>query len=237
MKFTYGIWFDRENTSVYNAVEVDNVKFPQPGHIRALCTTRHVQERGDTLNQPTITVNLSSQALNVVAGAVWHFRGAKTSEPRFQLYGGSAAPGSLAIEPQTSANETTLQSGGLSAVVNTQPNSFCIAFRESSTGKLLTDLGFASVQYIVGAPGQGVALAQEAATSIADPYYRAPNSNSRAPFIALSFSLGVNEYVYGLGERFGPFVKNGQEIDMWNEDGGTCSPYGVQFLRLVPEQN
>ena len=27
----------------------------------------------------------------------------------------------------------------------------------------------------------------------------------------------------GLGERFGPFIKNGQSIDMWNEDGGTAS--------------
>lgn len=35
--------------------------------------------------------------------------------------------------------------------------------------------------------------------------------------------LDVGEYVYGLGERFTPFVKNGQVVDMWNEDGGTSS--------------
>jgi alpha-D-xyloside xylohydrolase len=35
--------------------------------------------------------------------------------------------------------------------------------------------------------------------------------------------LGVGEYIYGLGERFTPFVKNGQIVDMWNEDGGTSS--------------
>ena len=35
--------------------------------------------------------------------------------------------------------------------------------------------------------------------------------------------LGVGEYLYGLGERFTPFVKNGQTVDMWNEDGGTSS--------------
>ncbi len=35
--------------------------------------------------------------------------------------------------------------------------------------------------------------------------------------------LGVGEYVYGLGERFTPFVKNGQSVDIWNEDGGTSS--------------
>lgn len=36
-------------------------------------------------------------------------------------------------------------------------------------------------------------------------------------------SLGVGECVYGLGERFTPFVKNGQVVDIWNEDGGTSS--------------
>jgi alpha-D-xyloside xylohydrolase len=33
--------------------------------------------------------------------------------------------------------------------------------------------------------------------------------------------LKVGENVYGLGERFTPFVKNGQVVDIWNEDGGT----------------
>src|SRR5580692_5681564 len=36
-------------------------------------------------------------------------------------------------------------------------------------------------------------------------------------------SLGVGECIYGLGERFGPLVKNGQSVVMWNEDGGTVS--------------
>ncbi len=35
--------------------------------------------------------------------------------------------------------------------------------------------------------------------------------------------LGVGELVYGLGERFTPYVKNGQVVDIWQEDGGTAS--------------
>jgi len=42
-------------------------------------------------------------------------------------------------------------------------------------------------------------------------------------FIHEQLGLGVGECVYGLGERFTPFVKNGQVVDMWNEDGGTSS--------------
>ncbi len=33
--------------------------------------------------------------------------------------------------------------------------------------------------------------------------------------------LGVGEKIYGLGERFTNFVKNGQSVEIWNEDGGT----------------
>lgn len=42
-------------------------------------------------------------------------------------------------------------------------------------------------------------------------------------FMREQLSLSVGEYVYGLGEHFTPFVKNGQTIDIWNEDGGTST--------------
>jgi len=42
-------------------------------------------------------------------------------------------------------------------------------------------------------------------------------------FIHEQLNLGVGDNVYGLGERFTAFIKNGQVVDMWNEDGGTSS--------------
>ena len=43
------------------------------------------------------------------------------------------------------------------------------------------------------------------------------------PYIHEQLQLSVGELVYGLGERFTPFVKNGQSVDIWNLDGGTSS--------------
>lgn len=43
------------------------------------------------------------------------------------------------------------------------------------------------------------------------------------PFMRGQLDVGVGEKVYGLGEHFTAFVKNGQSIDIWNEDGGTSS--------------
>ncbi len=42
-------------------------------------------------------------------------------------------------------------------------------------------------------------------------------------YMSDSLMLDVGECVYGLGERFTPYVKNGQSVDMWNADGGTAS--------------
>lgn len=42
-------------------------------------------------------------------------------------------------------------------------------------------------------------------------------------YLSAQLALGVGENVYGLGERFTSFIKNGQSIDVWNADGGTSS--------------
>lgn len=48
-------------------------------------------------------------------------------------------------------------------------------------------------------------------------------STPEGPFMRGQMQVDVGEKLYGLGERFTPFVKNGQVVDMWNEDGGTSS--------------
>ena len=42
-------------------------------------------------------------------------------------------------------------------------------------------------------------------------------------YVKEELQLSVGENVYGLGERFTPFVKNGQSVEIWNRDGGTSS--------------
>ncbi|MFC0216720.1 alpha-xylosidase [Paenibacillus chartarius] len=53
----------------------------------------------------------------------------------------------------------------------------------------------------------------------------------KAVYVREQLDLGVGETIYGLGERFTPFVKNGQVVDIWNEDGGTSSE---QAYKNVP---
>lgn len=68
--------------------------------------------------------------------------------------------------------------------------------------------------------------AEVAARSIArifDPDGKVHMSNS--------FVLEPGEKIYGLGERFSNFVKIGQEIEMWNADGGTET---MQSYKNIP---
>ncbi|MGC4175601.1 alpha-xylosidase [Demequina sp.] len=43
-------------------------------------------------------------------------------------------------------------------------------------------------------------------------------------------SLEPGERVYGFGERFGNFVKNGQVVETWNADGGTSSEQAYKSI-------
>jgi alpha-D-xyloside xylohydrolase len=50
-------------------------------------------------------------------------------------------------------------------------------------------------------------------------------------YLREQLNLKVGTSVFGLGERFGPLVKNGQVVDMWNADGGTATE---QAYKNVP---
>jgi len=51
-------------------------------------------------------------------------------------------------------------------------------------------------------------------------------------YLREQLALQAGETIYGLGERFTPFVRNGQSVDMWNEDGGTNSEIAYKNIPL-----
>ncbi len=56
-------------------------------------------------------------------------------------------------------------------------------------------------------------------------------------YIVAQVNLGVGENVYGLGERFTSFIKNGQSVDIWNEDGGTSSEQAYKNIPFYLTNN
>ncbi|MBR3928064.1 MAG: alpha-xylosidase [Clostridia bacterium] len=56
--------------------------------------------------------------------------------------------------------------------------------------------------------------------------------NTGRAYMTEQLCLDVGECIYGLGERFGPFVKNGQVVEMWQGDGGSCSELAYKNVPL-----
>lgn len=64
-------------------------------------------------------------------------------------------------------------------------------------------------------------------------YAQTPDGN----YMLEQLDMSVGERVYGLGERFTPFVKNGQNVDIWNEDGGTASEQAYKNIPFYMSSN
>jgi alpha-D-xyloside xylohydrolase len=83
---------------------------------------------------------------------------------------------------------------------------------------------------IVPTGGEWRYTIQRDGETLTDSEYQAVGLFTQAgkTYLREQLSLQTGETVYGLGERFGPFVKNGQSVDIWNEDGGTNSEYAYK---------
>ena len=88
------------------------------------------------------------------------------------------------------------QSGSTRAVVDKRADSWGIRFLSGE--QELTNTGFRNMAYML-------------------------NNQTGNKYTVDALAIDIDEYIYGFGERFTPFVKNGQVVEMWNEDGGTAS--------------
>ncbi len=60
---------------------------------------------------------------------------------------------------------------------------------------------------------------------------------SKGSFMREQLSLRVGEHVYGLGERSGNFIRNGQSVDIINKDGGTFSEQSYKNIPFYITDN
>lgn len=120
------------------------------------------------------------------------------------------------------ATELKLSTNTLSATIDTRPSSFSVNIHSTGPSKIPTSLSSAPKQLLTKLGWRSIGYVKRGSGS------DHPNLTLESPelgerWMTMQFDLGVGEKIYGLGERFGPFVKNGQTVDMWNEDGGTSS--------------
>lgn len=198
MKFTNGYWLLRDGVSLIRARDVDRVE-ERDGDLVAFAAAQQITSRGDTLNQPVLTIRFAAPAPDVIRVSIEHHAGALDLGPHFELTGGEVTP---VVRRAEDGTWVELVSGRLSARI--------------ATG------GPWHVDYL----WDGQLLTSSSERSVAHA-----TVDGEGTYVHEQLGLGVGETVYGLGERFGAFVKNGQSVDIWNADGGTNSE---QAYKNVP---
>jgi alpha-D-xyloside xylohydrolase len=202
------MWLTSEEYTVQYAEEVYTATPREDGKaVTLLCPTRKIFTRGDTLNLATLSVEIEAQFDGVISLEVTHFAGARRLGPDFDLFPDGRPENVGSVDKGEKA--TTITSGGLTATVSNTPHSFDIKFHATDGSKTLTSL-----------LSRSVGLAYNPA--LTTPKQVEDLSNHKH-YVFTQTELSVGESIHGLGERFGAWNKIGQNIEVWNEDGGTSS--------------
>jgi alpha-D-xyloside xylohydrolase len=188
MKFTDGYWQFRSGYTPCFPAQLHDFDIT-PDALTVYAPTKKLSGRGDTLNQPVLTIRFSTPLENVIRVQMVHHKGGLPRRPEFVLQTVSAPVPVISQDEQF----VTLSSSDLSVRIS-KTGDWSVQYQAG--GKTLTSSGWHAMGFVDTPDGR---------------------------FIHEQLSLGVGECVYGLGERFTAFVKNGQVVDIWNEDGGTSS--------------
>ena len=188
MKFQNGYWLKREGTAHVTYRDVTEYEVFEK-RLRFYSSAKPVSHRGDTLNTPVLTTEVSSPLENVIRVQRWHFAGSGSPDPGFFLN----VDGSTSPVIETVGDTVTFRTDQLTAMIPT-----------SGAGELRFANG-------------------DAPLTSSDSRHSGYITLDGARYMSQYLRLSVGENVYGLGERFTPIVKNGQVVDIWNNDGGTSS--------------
>jgi alpha-D-xyloside xylohydrolase len=211
LKFTDGYWGMRPGVQVLRPAQAYDVEAggdPGAASLTIYAPTRRIVHRGHTLNRPMATIRLFSPAPGVIGVRLTHHAGGRERPPRFEL--SAAAPDSEErVSVHIDDQLAELTSGSLTARVH-RGDTWRLDFVASEPGspireRVLTSSGPKSMGFMTTADG--------------------------AHHVVERLDLHPGDAVYGLGERFGPLVKNGQSVDIWNNDGGTATE---QAYKNVP---
>ena len=198
MKFGNGCWLQKEGIECFAPQEAYFVN--KNDYEVVICApTHHIMHRGDTLGGINLTIRITAPAKEVIRVQVSHHLGVNKKSPEFELN----VDETRKIEVEENDEELCVINGSLALRIHKKNWSM----RYERDGKLLTE-----------SSGRDLAYMRTDWTGFA--YDMDPTGKA---YMRQQLGLSVNEHIYGLGERFGALVKNGQSIDIWNEDGGTST--------------
>ncbi len=223
MKFNNGYWLSHKYFILHRAGCAHEAWRTADG-FAVLVTQQKIVHRGQTLGGPVITMYVSSPRPNVV-------------RVRYEHYSGGHAPkgfdliGEAGFAPTVEIADTyaSLRSGDTCVTVRLG-GAWDVTFTHK--GRLLTQSRGRAAAYV---ESDGAYAKQIRAAYTDDHPWSVPQGHDT--YMLERLSVGVGEKLYGFGERFTPFVKNGQSVETWNMDGGTCSEQGYKCVPFYLSSN
>lgn len=202
MIFGNGCWLQKEGCGCFSPQEIYFEKIEET-KVTLCLPTVHITNRGATLGGINLTMIITSPAPEVLRVRTYHHMGAMKKSPEFEL-------------EQTQELPLTVQEND--DIIIVQSGSLCLEMNKK--------------QWSMTYKRNGEVITRSAAKDLAcmktdwkgECYDKGDIVNT---YMRQQLSMGVGELIYGMGERFSAFAKNGQSIDIWNEDGGTstCQSY------------
>ena len=202
MKFTEGYWERNEKANASYAKQAFVVE-KIPGGMKVVTPFHVVTDRAGMLDVGTITTEFTSVRKDIISVRSYHHEGYEKREPRFEKNEDLQD-----VQVEITEKEALMTAGRMAVRVDRE--NFCISYE--AEGRVLTTISSRNLGYMQ--------YDRTPLTKFPEPNYM---SSQYQPYMLTELSLAAGESVYGLGERFTSFVKNGQVVDCWNEDGGTAS--------------
>ena len=251
MKFRNGHWLYREGTACFSPKHVYEVT-AEENAVTLYAPTARVADKGDTLGGVVLTVRITAPVPDMIRVQTWHHLGAVKKGPEFVLdlpdpcegacaggdsgeaaaVGGAQPAQALQAESRGQVNASRQQT---QSQTRQQTQSQTPASRQITVTDTFVTVTSGSVRLVIDRENwsmryeqNGRLLTQSAGGDLAymKTDWRGDMAYDRGPadaWMRQQLGLSVDEQIYGMGERFGPFVRNGQSVEIWNADGGTST--------------
>ncbi len=199
MKFSNGCWLQKEGCECFSPQQIYYTDCNKT-EVTICAPTTRIITRGDTLGGINLTLKITSPMEDVIRVQTYHHMGTLKKLPEFELQRKETVP----LTVTDLQDRIIIKSGTLSLEITKAD--WSMTYKRGD--ELITKSG-----------PKDLALMKTNWKGLAYDV----NGDTNDTYMRQQLSLGVNELIYGMGERFTAFVKNGQTVNIWNQDGGTST--------------
>lgn len=218
MKFANGFWVTQKGYDVKFASQPYEITTTQ-NSITVLVTSAVIENRGMTLQGPNLEVTYSSTCEDTIKVSTVHYKGGLDNTPHYELNEDAN------FKPIINDTEEYIEMiSGNTKVVIAKGTSWNVQFYYKD--RHLTGNTWRATSYITE---KQFSIDAKKELNKENDFFDYPVTDN-ATYVREQLKTDIGECIYGFGEKFTPFVKNGQNVEIWNSDGGTCTDQGYKNI-------